>query len=358
MCIYVLTSIHKPLLLIWPSIMGWDYFYSALLRVWAQRVTLKLQEQLSEPKERSLLLTVHTEVNVPLALSRSVDCHTRVCPRVTELGTGQCQHPAPRQDLQQEHSTFRHIPMPNTGGGTPRAPFKKGTFVLPLLPTISLHSSVLFQSRLEKQNSNFMPVPKELLALSRLCRIWTPLPPTSFKHAVTLLICALSWSHRTQIPPLPFQIIKSTSKNQPQPLILSLKYLLISEVGFLFWITVVCNELSRSLQQRKFALLPSKQKICWCKFTQYDISWKDHFISMDLYLPLHTVLELNSHKQPRAKGSFIIILNPPIYSLPLNCTDLKTPPTRGNTTEQDLSLLPGGHCWRWTQGSHPSARSG
>lgn len=124
MCIYVLTSIHKPLLLTWPSIMGWDYFYSALLRVWAQCVTLKLQEQLSEPKERCLLLTIHTEVNVPLALPRSVDCHTRVCPRVTELGTGQCQHPAPRQDLQQEHSTFRHIPMLNTGGGTPRAPFK------------------------------------------------------------------------------------------------------------------------------------------------------------------------------------------------------------------------------------------
>lgn len=180
---------------------------------------------------------------------------------------------------------------------------------------------------LQKQNSNFMPVHRELLAFSRLCRIWMPLPPTSFTHAVIPFVCALSCPYRTQISSLPFQIVKSASKNQPRPLVLPLKYLLISEVGFLFWITVVCNELSRCFQQRnlvQFPLLPSKWKTCWCKLTQYDISWKDHFISIYLYLPLHAVITgAKLTWTTQSKRPCIFIQNPLTYSLPLNCIDLK-----------------------------------
>lgn len=153
MCIYIhiffffLTSIHTLLLPTWPSITGWDWFYSVLLRVWAQCVKLKLQEQLSGPKQRHVSLTINAEVDVPLALPRSIDCHTRVCPRVTELGTGQCQHPAPGEDLQREHSTFRHTPESNTGSGSSWGSFQNETLVSPLLPTIPLLPT-LFQCSL------------------------------------------------------------------------------------------------------------------------------------------------------------------------------------------------------------------
>lgn len=61
--------------------------------------------------------------------------------------------------------------------GSSQGSFQNGTLALMLLPSISLHTPVFSSNPdLQKQNSNFMPVPRELLAFSRLCRIWTPLP--------------------------------------------------------------------------------------------------------------------------------------------------------------------------------------
>lgn len=181
-------------------------------------------------KEGHLSLTINTEVDVPLGVPRSVDCHTRVCPRVTELGTGQGQHPAPRQHLQQEHSTcsrstapstgaqhlrqehstFRHSPGSNTARGALRAHFKIEHLFCRCFPASpgTLQCSLLIQTCKSRT----------LTPCQSLGNCWhsqdfagsehPSLPPTSFKYAVTSFVCALSCPHRTQIPPLPLQIYK------------------------------------------------------------------------------------------------------------------------------------------------------
>lgn len=140
--------------------------------------------------------------------------------------------------------------------------------------TLPCTLSFSFGRDLQKQKSNYMQVPRELLAFASLHRISTFLPCTSFKHSVTPFVCALSCPHSIQTSPLFFQIIKLAFKKQPCPLLLTLKYLLTSAVGLFFWITVLCNEilhdleLCGSLQHRnmvQFPLLASKWKTYWCK---------------------------------------------------------------------------------------------
>lgn len=51
-------------------------------------------------------LTINFEINISLALTRSIDCNTSVFSCVTDLSVSQCQDSAPRQNLQYKHDTF------------------------------------------------------------------------------------------------------------------------------------------------------------------------------------------------------------------------------------------------------------
>lgn len=91
-------------------------------------------------------------------------------------------------------------------GGAIRAHFKMEHLFCHCLPPSPCTPVFSSNPDLQKQNSDFMSGPRELLAFSRLCRIWTPLPPTSFKDAVTPFVCALSCPYRTQFPLFPFRL--------------------------------------------------------------------------------------------------------------------------------------------------------
>lgn len=168
---FFLTSIHIPLLPTWPSITGWDWFYSVLLRVWAQCVKLKLQEQLSGPKQRRV--THHKRGGRCPSGSRPQRWLPHTCmPPCHWAGHWAVPAPGPRTG---PATGAQHLQTP------PRVKHRQGELLgfiskwSTCFATASHHPPApyalpVFSSNpdLQKQNSNFMPVHRELLAFSRL----------------------------------------------------------------------------------------------------------------------------------------------------------------------------------------------